>query len=89
MDDDFDFEAEGPEEEDFTITPCGSLGGQTCASQAGGKFIGQFKTDSAALRAICKMMKEQQFFPNVWHISDHGNATLIDPGCNRRRSRKR
>ena len=84
-DDDFDFA--GPEEGDYQINPCGPLGGQTCAGEVGGKSLGRFKSDAAALKAICKKMASDQFWPNVWNISDHGNASVIDPNCTLRQLR--
>jgi len=85
-DDDF---GNGPEDGDYTITPCGSLGSKTCVGEVGGKFRGEFRSDGAALRAICKRMKAESFFPNVWSISDHGNVDIIDPGCSRRLGRRK
>jgi hypothetical protein len=29
-------------------------------------------------RAVVAWMREQQFYPNVWFLSDHGNAHLLD-----------
>jgi len=66
-----------PAPEDYTITPCGSLGSMTCVGQVeGGKhsFVGKFSTDRAAERAICAKMDREQFWPSVWWISDHGNV---------------
>jgi len=64
------------EEDDGTITPSGPLGSRTSAA-FGGKFIGEFSTDEEALEAIRKQGNEDQFFPNVCRISDHGNEHLI------------
>jgi len=35
--------------------------------------------DKAALKAH---MEKEQFYPNAWWISDHGNAHLLDLGNN-------
>jgi hypothetical protein len=42
-----------------------------------GKHIGTFKEYDDALRAVKKWMAQNNFFPNVWHESDHGNFTLL------------
>ena len=73
--------ARQPEEEDYTMTPCGSLGSNTCVGVVGGKFVGQFKNRQAAVRAICGRMRTEQFYPSVWRISDHGNVFPVRLRC--------
>ena len=84
-DDNYNQKPEAPEEGDYTITACGPLGGRTCVGEVGGRYYGDFTNDKSALSAICKKMRAEGFFPNVWSISDHGNAEIIDPKCRMRR----
>ena len=42
-----------------------------------GKFIGNFSERDDAERALIAAIKRDQFFPNCWFESDHGNLTLI------------
>lgn len=65
-----------PEEGDYTITPCGSLGGMSGVGVIEGKFIGEFHSDAEAITAIRRIMDEEKFWPNIWIVSDHGNWTL-------------
>jgi hypothetical protein len=65
------------QEDDYKLTPCGYLGGKTGVSQYD-KFLGEFSTTDEALEFVKEHMEEEQFFPNIWWISDHGNAWLID-----------
>ena len=64
----------GPESEDYIIgdEPRGYFVGVV-----EGKSIGHFKTYSEAQLAVRADMDASQFWPNVWHISDHGNAELV------------
>lgn len=72
----------GPQEEDATIYPSGPLGSRTTAT-FGTDVLGEFRNDddgdadTKALRAIWDAMTEADYFPNVWSVSDHGNAHLI------------
>jgi hypothetical protein len=34
-------------------------------------------TDAQAERAAGRIMRKQQWFPNVWFVSDHGNVSLF------------
>ena len=38
--------------------------------------------DVAECRQIRKQMAKDQFWPNVWHINDHGNVDLLAIGYN-------
>lgn len=38
-----------------------------------GKSEGQFDSYDEALAAIKELMEEQQYWPNIWFVSDHGN----------------
>ena len=66
-----------PCEEDYTLTPCGSLGAKTGVGIIGGKFLGEFTDDETAMQFIRERMAEHRFYPNVWYVSDHGNWSLI------------
>jgi len=65
-----------PNEEDATISPSGPLGARTSASY-GHKHLGVYDSEEDALAAIADAMRAANFWPNVWTISDHGNAHLI------------
>lgn len=39
-------------------------------------FLGEFVEDTDAATAIAERMNRDQFWPNVWYISDHGNVDL-------------
>jgi hypothetical protein len=40
---------------------------------------GAIKDQSEALRVIQAKMEEEQFYPNIYHINDHGNVSLLSP----------
>jgi hypothetical protein len=67
-----------PEDEDFTVTPCGPLGGKSALGRVGGWFVGEFDSDDDAIRAARTIMADERFFPNIWLVSDHGNWTLYE-----------
>lgn len=69
-------EEDEPEEEDYILSPCGQLGGKTRVSQYG-KILGEFVEESDAREFVREHMDRGQYWPNVWKISDHGNAILI------------
>lgn len=64
-----------PEEDDAYLWPTGPLGSRTSASFAG-KYLGEFKTERRARAAVRLAMTREQFWPNVWTVSDHGNHHL-------------
>jgi competence protein ComGC len=66
-----------PEDGDFLLTPSGKLGSQTSVSVQGGKFLGVFGGDEAAYSFIKSQMKKDNFYPNVWYVSDHGNIVNV------------
>lgn len=70
--------ADEPQDEDFTITPCGPLGGKSGAGRINGKFIGEFSSDDEAIVAIKQIMEDEQFWPNIWMVSDHGNWEIYN-----------
>jgi hypothetical protein len=66
-------EAAGPDEEDATISD-----GRGAVSVAyGGKHLGDFPDENTAENELAAAMARDKFWPNVWRISDHGNAHLI------------
>ena len=65
-----------PEDEDITIADI-SRGGYD-VGVVNGKFIGHFSDYDEALEAIKEYQKGSNFYPNIWNISDHGNAMLIN-----------
>lgn len=68
-----------PEREDYCYGPSGVLGGVTQVWEYGGKHLGMFREEEDALQFIRDEMERTQYFPNVWFISDHGNAHLASP----------
>ena len=75
-DDEHDHEEEqGPEHEDYVITPSGPLYSKVSVSIVGGKFVGEFPNEEAAEKEIRKRMEQEKFWPNVWWVSDHGNVS--------------
>lgn len=65
-----------PAPEDYTISPCGSLGSRFSVGVVEGRHIGEFNTREEAETAIRKHAGE--FRPDVWIVSDHGNTSLAD-----------
>lgn len=63
-------------DDDYTLTPSGSLGGKT--SVGNGKFLGEFNTTEEALTFVRQDMEDNQYYPSIWWISDHGNEWEID-----------
>jgi len=65
-----------PEESDAYIVPCGNLGSKTSLSIEQ-KFIGEYSSDDEAIEAFKEHCKTNQYWPNLWQVSDHGNHTLL------------
>lgn len=65
------------EEGDYVLTPCGKLGSKTSVSQYS-KCLGEFDSTEKGLEFIKQHMEENQFWPNIWWVSDHGNSWMID-----------
>jgi len=75
-----DYYIDGTDEpcaEDFTITPCGPLGGKSGLGRVEGKFIGEFDCDDDAVAAARAIMEDESHWPNIWFVSDHGNWSLL------------
>jgi len=64
-------EDDEPSEGDYVIGPSGPLGGRISVSN--GNFLAEFIEQSDAEQFIREHMQKEQFFPNVWYCSDHGN----------------
>lgn len=64
-----------PCEDDAYLTPSGSLGGMTALSIEG-KFIGEWAEENDAVNAFKEWCEKNQFRPNIWYVSDHGNVSL-------------
>ena len=76
LDDDYDDEIEEdeqPDEDDAIFTPSGHLGSKISLS-AGGKHIGEFNSNDEAEKALVEWINHHKWFPNIWEVSDHGNA---------------
>jgi hypothetical protein len=67
-----------PTEGDYTMTPTGPLGSLISVGQVEGKHLGTFATDDGARQFIRDRMEREQFWPNVWNVSDHGNWDLTE-----------
>jgi len=81
IDIDMDVDERAIEDEDYTLTPCGScgsLGGRIGLAISGVKFIGEYANEDDALAEVRKRMEQEQFWPTVWWISDHGNSWPIN-----------
>jgi hypothetical protein len=64
-------------DDDYKLTPSGHLGGKTAVSQSQ-KFLRDFTEEEDALAFVKEHMEENQYWPNIWWISDHGNYWQID-----------
>ena len=65
------------EEDDYTLTPSGHLGGKTSVAKEN-RLLGEFNSTEEALAFIGENMEEEQFWPSIWWISDHGNFWAIN-----------
>jgi hypothetical protein len=61
-----------PQEDDAFFESTGSLGSMTSVS-VGGKFLGEYDSEEEAEQALKEWMEKNNFRPNVWTVSDHGN----------------
>lgn len=66
-----------PCEGDYILRDAPPLGSRTFVGIVDGGSLGEFESDAAALKAIRMRMETEQFFPNVWRMSDHGNLHLV------------
>lgn len=47
-----------------------------------GRSLGHFKSRGGALSAIVREMEKSNYYPNVFHVNDHGNVTLLSVRAN-------
>jgi hypothetical protein len=52
------------------------------AASFNGKYLGHFKSRGGALAAIVREMEKSNYYPNVFYVNDHGNATLLSVRAN-------
>ncbi|GHT57885.1 hypothetical protein FACS1894109_10960 [Spirochaetia bacterium] len=84
-DDDEDPEDEYPDDGDYIMSDCDYLGSKTfvCVKDGrwnDGKRFRYFGTEEEAVKAIKEDMAAQQYWPNVWYESDHGNMSHYNVG---------
>lgn len=72
-DDEFEEPTE-PEEDDCVISSNGNKYSVSCGS----KFLGDFIEWDDAMNKVITWQDSNKFYPNIWFISDHGNASIID-----------
>jgi hypothetical protein len=68
----------GPDEGDYVLEDAGPLGSRTSASVYGEGWIGEYPDDETALEDIRALMRDDNFYPSIWRLSDHGNYHLVD-----------
>lgn len=66
-----------PEDEDCFISPCGRLGSQYSIA-CGGKYLDTVSDFNDAIHKVNDWQRKNKVFPNIWMVSDHGNAVLIN-----------
>ena len=71
-------ETEDIQEGYYVLFDTGRLGGQTGVSVMGGKCIGVFESEGRARAFIQGRMEEENYYPNIWYVNDHGNCALLD-----------
>ncbi len=79
-----DDEFEGPEEDDITTSDHSRF-------YQNGRLVIRLDRDvseTSMWRHIENYMKKSKFYPNVWFISDHGNAHLMVKPKRTRRHRR-
>ena len=63
-----------PDEEDCVISSDGNKYSVSCS----GKFLGNFIEWDDAMNKVITWQEANKWYPNIWFISDHGNASIID-----------
>ena len=74
--DTFEEESGEPEPDEENDIFFGDERGKTVVSYAG-KVIGTFEEEEEARTFIRKWMEKEQYWPNVWFVSDHGNMHSV------------
>lgn len=69
---------EQPDEEDCYISSNGFKYSVSCGS----KFIDNFEEINDAINAIKTWQTENNYYPNTWFVSDHGNIELMNINTN-------
>lgn len=64
-------------EDDYTLTPSGPLGGLVSVGTAH-EFVGEYGDTEQALAVVRERMENEQYWPQIWWVSDHGNEWMID-----------
>lgn len=64
--------------EDYELTPCGPLGSRVAVAQHDCRWLGDFPAVEDALAFVRQHMEDEQHWPSVFWISDHGNYWPID-----------
>ena len=49
----------------------------SCVVSLDGRNIGQAPDVEGAFRILANRMREGNYFPNVWHVNERGNTTLV------------
>ena len=76
--DEFIKESIQPDEDDCIISSNGWKFSVSCD----GKFQDEFEDQGEAMKCIIDWREENHFYPDIWFISDHGNAWKIDEDGN-------
>lgn len=71
-------EDDEPQEEDLIYAPSGNLGSKLTLSQVGGKEIGTYNSDDEVIKAAKDWMEQNNFYPNLWFIDDHGESQRVE-----------
>jgi len=64
-----------PDEGDYILSDSGPLGSRTSVGVYPGRHVGEFDSTEDAEDAVRAEAHKEQFWPDVWFVSDHGNAT--------------
>lgn len=67
-----------PSEGDYVLSNTGPLGAKTSVGVVDGDFLGEFNSEDTAMEAIQDDMRKNDFYPNIWRESDHGNLIRIE-----------
>lgn len=66
-----------PEQDDYTMEPCGHLGQDTCVNIVEGVFIGEFSSEGLAKVAAKIDMDTRQRYTNLFRKGSDGSFALI------------
>jgi hypothetical protein len=62
---------------DYVVSDCGPLGAYYSVSEYEGKHLGTFRSRKAVCRFIRERMDNEQFWPNMFYVNDHGNIMQV------------